>query len=110
MSLQQAFVAVVAAFAMIAPASAETIRVAKTIGVIWALTPVDIAQQTGKFAREGIAVLSRDDNGRYTGLLKLCYTIANKRDDSGTLAQLEIARDRGQQQHATSWARCFICE
>lgn len=40
----------------VAPVSAETIRVAKTIGVIWALVPVDIAQQTGIFAREGLEV------------------------------------------------------
>jgi ABC-type nitrate/sulfonate/bicarbonate transport system substrate-binding protein len=56
MSLRQAFFAAVAAMSMIAPVSAETVRVAKTIGVIWALIPVDIAQQTGIFQREGLQV------------------------------------------------------
>jgi NitT/TauT family transport system substrate-binding protein len=56
MALRQAAAAAVAALLMIAPASAETVRVAKTIGVIWALIPVDIAQQTGIFEREGLQV------------------------------------------------------
>lgn len=44
------------ALGAITPAKAETIRVAKTIGVLWALIPVDIAQQTGIFEREGLQV------------------------------------------------------
>lgn len=50
------FAAAILAMVCVAPASAETIRVAKTISVIWALIPVDIAQQTGIFAREGLQV------------------------------------------------------
>jgi NitT/TauT family transport system substrate-binding protein len=56
MALRRAVAAAVAALLMIAPASAETVRVAKTIGVIWALIPVDIAQQTGIFERKGLQV------------------------------------------------------
>ena len=44
------------ALLVVAPAAAETIRVAKTIGVLWALIPVDIAAQTGIFEREGLQV------------------------------------------------------
>jgi ABC-type nitrate/sulfonate/bicarbonate transport system substrate-binding protein len=55
-ALRHMAVGAIVAMLAIAPASAETIRVAKTIGVIWALTPVDIAQQTGIFAREGLQV------------------------------------------------------
>ncbi len=35
---------------------AETVRVAKTINVIWALTPVDVGVQQGIFAHEGLDV------------------------------------------------------
>jgi NitT/TauT family transport system substrate-binding protein len=55
-ALWRAIAGAVMAMLIVAPASAETIRVAKTIGVIWALMPVDIAQQTGIFAREGLQV------------------------------------------------------
>lgn len=54
--LDRALAFAVVALLSIAPASAATIRVAKTIGVIWALVPVDIAQQTGIFAHEGLEV------------------------------------------------------
>jgi ABC-type nitrate/sulfonate/bicarbonate transport system substrate-binding protein len=56
MALRRTVAAAILAMTFIAPASAETIRVAKTIGVIWALIPVDIAQQTGIFQREGLQV------------------------------------------------------
>lgn len=52
----RAIAVAVVAMLSVGPASAETVRVAKTIGVIWALVPVDIAQQTGIFAREGLDV------------------------------------------------------
>jgi NitT/TauT family transport system substrate-binding protein len=55
-ALRRAAISTVVAMLSIAPVSAETIRVAKTIGVIWALIPVDIAQETGIFAREGLQV------------------------------------------------------
>jgi ABC-type nitrate/sulfonate/bicarbonate transport system substrate-binding protein len=53
---RSAIAVAIVALLSIAPAAADTIRVAKTIGVLWALIPVDIAAQTGIFEREGLQV------------------------------------------------------